>query len=158
MLQRSASGKGIQLGRWSASTIGLLAMALYLAIAGAGYLHSADPAQAQPGAAKADAEKRIAANAADLYGDALPPGAIARLGTVRFRSPTASIAYSPDGKLIAAGGADNHIRLFDVSSGKIIRQLAGHQARTFNPPRDNKTAFDALVGSTGQGNVTTVAF
>jgi WD40 repeat protein len=80
------------------------------------------------------------------------------LGTVRFRYAATAIAYSPDGKLLAAGGGDNQIRLFEAATGKEVRRLAGHTARTFNPMRDKKGAFDLLVGSVGQGNVTTLAF
>jgi WD40 repeat protein len=96
--------------------------------------------------------------AADLHGDPLPPGATARLGTVRFRYDTTSVAYSPDGKLLAAGGADNQIRLIDAASGREVRRLAGHQPRTYQPARDPKSAVDLLVGSVGKGNVTAVAF
>jgi WD40 repeat protein len=39
---------------------------------------------------------------------------------------TAGIAFSPDGKLIAAAGQDHLIRLWDAQSGKEVRRLEGH--------------------------------
>jgi WD40 repeat protein len=77
----------------------------------------------------------------DLHGDALPQGAIARGGTVRFRHRSSAVAYSPDGKILASGGHDNQIRLFDAATGKEIRRLAGHQPRTYKPDPDPRSAI-----------------
>jgi len=104
------------------------------------------------------AGEKVPAPRTDALGDPLPPGAIVRMGTTRFRFAATSIAYSPDGKMLAAGGADNQIRLFEATTGREIRRFAGHQPRTFSPQRDLKGAFDVLVGSVGKGNVTTIAF
>lgn len=94
----------------------------------------------------------------DLYGDSLPDGALQRLGSVRFRHNSTAIAYSPDGTILASGGRDNTIRLFDATSGKELRRLIGHTARTYAPPMDAKSPFDALVSATGEGGINSVAF
>lgn len=43
-----------------------------------------------------------------------------------------SVAYSPDGRRIAAGGMDGTVALFDTASGKLLHTLEGH----FKPVRD----------------------
>ena len=55
----------------------------------------------------------------DINGDALPSGALARIGTQRFRhsGSVRGIAYTPDGKLLASVG-DEGLRLWDPTSGK----------------------------------------
>lgn len=63
----------------------------------------------------------------DVHGDPLPDGAIARLGTVRFRTSglVYACAWSPDGKTLAASSMDNTVVFFDAASGRQIRQLQG---------------------------------
>ena len=63
----------------------------------------------------------------DIYGDPLPAGAVARLGTVRWRTigEVDAIAFAPDGKTVAvAAHVADGVRLFDVASGKVIKLLA----------------------------------
>lgn len=61
----------------------------------------------------------------DPYGDRLPAGALARMGTVRFRhgSPMCTVMFSPNGKILATLGADHRIRLWDFASGQELREL-----------------------------------
>ena len=40
-----------------------------------------------------------------------------------------AIAFSPQGQLVASGGDDQRILLWDVSTGDIIKTLTGHQSR-----------------------------
>ncbi len=63
---------------------------------------------------------------ADLHGDPLPEGAVARLGTVRLRHAGAvhAVAFSEDGKLLAASSDDrNMVVIWDRATGRKIREL-----------------------------------
>src|SRR5262249_38670913 len=64
--------------------------------------------------------------AADVHGDPLPKGALQRIGTVRFRhgSPVQVMAYSPDGKILAAAGSHDPVRLWNAETGAEVMQLA----------------------------------
>jgi RNA polymerase sigma factor (sigma-70 family) len=73
----------------------------------------ADPA---PGASKAKAGPRA---------DPLPPGALARLGTERFRHThtVRSVAYSPDGQRLVSASWDGSARLWDAADGHELRRF-----------------------------------
>jgi WD40 repeat protein len=60
----------------------------------------------------------------DRHGDALPPGAAMRLGTLRFRTHGwfASLAYTPDGRFLVSGGIGGAI-VWDAATGKEVRRL-----------------------------------
>src|SRR5262249_39848075 len=62
---------------------------------------------------------------ADLHGDPLPPGALARLGTVRLRhgSDMTFVAFGAGGKTLLTAGQDQTIRLWDLGTGKEIRRF-----------------------------------
>jgi RNA polymerase sigma factor (sigma-70 family) len=61
----------------------------------------------------------------DAYGDPLPAGARARLGTLRLRDggPLRSMSLSADGKTLAARGWWNAVRLWRLPGGKEVRSL-----------------------------------
>jgi WD40 repeat protein len=69
----------------------------------------------------------------DLYGDPLPVGAVARIGSLRFRTRGAveALAFSPDGKLIASAGNGDALRVWDASTGQLYRSLPGPRAINF---------------------------
>ena len=64
----------------------------------------------------------------DAQGDPLPSGALARLGTTRFRTAGLiyTCAFSPDGKLVAAGSVDPAVCLLDANSGRVLSELRAH--------------------------------
>jgi WD40 repeat protein len=57
----------------------------------------------------------------DSYGDRLPDGAVARLGTTRMRAWANAIGFLPDGKTLATAG--DGVRLWDLNTGKILKEL-----------------------------------
>jgi WD40 repeat protein len=70
------------------------------------------------------------APARDGYGDPLPPGAVARLGTVRFRhdTPIVFAAFLPDGKRVVSVSSDGLLCVWEFPSGKPIRRLESNRA------------------------------
>src|SRR5690242_17345252 len=68
---------------------------------------------------------RVQAPARDGYGDPLPPGAVARLGTVRFRhdNPIVFAAFLPDGKRVVSVSSDGLLCAWEFPSGKPVCRL-----------------------------------
>jgi WD40 repeat protein len=74
------------------------------------------------------------------FDDPLPKGAVARLGSYRFRHFPAvtALVYSPDGKLlVSAGGNDATVRIWKADTGELLHLLRSHlysvRAVAFSP-------------------------
>jgi RNA polymerase sigma factor (sigma-70 family) len=126
-------------------------LALGLLVAGAGVatqraLTAGRPAPASPGEQAENDEPAPPAPPVekpaprmDAPGDPLPPGAVARLGTLSLRPMDAITAFtfSADGKLLAIGGGlnDEWLQIWTVDTGKFVRRLpeSGVTALAFSP-------------------------
>jgi RNA polymerase sigma factor (sigma-70 family) len=84
---------------------------------------SEPPAQAAPPTPPPPAAaETVAAAPVDRFGDALPVGAVLRLGTTRLRHPRlASLAFAADGTLASFGG-DYVVRIWEPASGRLLRE------------------------------------
>ena len=64
--------------------------------------------------------------------------------------PVSSVAFGPDGKMLASGSQDDTIRLWDVATGKERAILKGHENRVtsvaYSP--DSKTMASVSVDKT----------
>jgi WD40 repeat protein len=91
-----------------------LALLLGVAVLGVAVLGTG---QAQEGAQSA---------ATDRNGDSLPVGALARLGSLRWRhaEPILFVAFVQDGKAVLTGGQDQVFRLWNRATGTEIRHFA----------------------------------
>src|SRR4051812_19491215 len=87
------------------------------------------PSPKDSGAPGAGGQARL-----DRYGDPLPTGALARLGSLRWRHAGVAsvVAFSPDGKVLASGGHDCLVRLWDFRTGKELRRFRGHTGRIYS--------------------------
>jgi WD40 repeat protein len=74
------------------------------------------PEAAGPG----DGDER---GAVDRYGDPLPPGAVVRLGTVRYRFNSAASAFLPDGKTVVSTENGPGIKLWNPRTGRLVREI-----------------------------------
>ncbi|HEY7424956.1 MAG TPA: WD40 repeat domain-containing protein [Gemmataceae bacterium] len=74
--------------------------------------------------------------------DPLPPGAVARLGSPRFRHPggVVCLAYAPRGDTVASAGEDATIRIWDMANGRELRRwrLKGEKAKCLAWSPDGK--------------------
>jgi RNA polymerase sigma factor (sigma-70 family) len=132
-----------------------LLLVLGLAAFGAGALMPSSPTpppdtpkpMAQPAASKADEKGHV-----DREGIALPPEAIARIGSTRLRHAgrLSAVAYSPDGKSIVSLDEDGHLCFWDAGTGQIQRRFrptrGAYDGRlVFRPDGKSVVLFDGNV-------------
>jgi hypothetical protein len=69
----------------------------------------------------------------DAFGDPLPAGALARIGTTRLRhqGAIAALAWSQDGTALASASHDRTVCFWDAKSGKLVRRFDGHDGAVF---------------------------
>src|SRR5262249_29429301 len=65
---------------------------------------------------------------ADAFGDPLPEGAIARVGTIRWRARGPAV-WAPDGEHLLVGGWDDEILAMNATTGLVDWTLPGHAGR-----------------------------
>ncbi len=69
----------------------------------------------------------------DRYGDPLPEGAIARLGSSRLRIGNSDFALTPDGRTIVTVAPEGIVREFDAHTGRLLKQRQLTDRREVNP-------------------------
>jgi RNA polymerase sigma factor (sigma-70 family) len=106
------------------------------------------PRQEPPLKREAGASPR--ASKVDRYGDPLPEGAIARLGTTRFRhnfdggnwGTVGRVSYTPDGRSLVTVGARN-ANVWDIATEHLVQTIEADLAAI---SADGKTLFAAKPG------------
>jgi RNA polymerase sigma factor (sigma-70 family) len=91
----------------------------------------------------------------DAHGDPLPPGAIARLGTVRWRHGAAVhfAVVLPDGKTVVTASDDHVVHVWDFAGGKELHRFAA-QAKLPAPKRK----FQVVAAVSADGKLLATAF
>jgi WD40 repeat protein len=78
----------------------------------------------------------------DANGDPLPPGALARLGSLRFRHSQAvnAVRFTADDRVVASAGKDGTLRLWEATTGKELQRFdVSPQTASFGLSADGKT-------------------
>jgi WD40 repeat protein len=98
----------------------------------------ANPADAQPSVA------------VDLAGDPLAPGAVARIGTTRYRLRGwhQQAFLSPDGKTVLAKGEQGVLNLLEADTGKLVAEIKDPDLTNWNADQSRDGKFLAVVGPT----------
>jgi WD40 repeat protein/beta-lactamase regulating signal transducer with metallopeptidase domain len=89
----------------------------------------------------------------DQYGDPLPDGALARMGTVRLRhgDMVRHLVFSPDGRLVGSWGEDQAFCVWEAASGRLLHrhQFAQQGLRRLVLPCGRPAAFVLVAAANG---------
>jgi RNA polymerase sigma factor (sigma-70 family) len=115
LLQRSAALR----------RIAAVVLAVGVLTAGAGVLLSRRPPAGNDTLGPPAENQSLNAARTDLYGDPLPNGALVRMGTMRLRhgGHVFCVVFARDGKTVISGGAGGEVFVWEVATGKRLRQL-----------------------------------
>lgn len=120
-----------------------LVVALGLFAAGAGWtahwVVAEKPQEPKP-AVQTPKSETASLTRKDYYGDPLPPGALARMGSVQLRHEKAYLAFSADGKTLISAGRDATVRFWDMATGRQLRQTRLHLPKPSPRRRDSTIA------------------
>ena len=73
----------------------------------------------------------------DHYGDPLPQGTVARLGSIRFRGgdrPVNAMRFSPDGQTLLTVSEDFLLRLWETKTGRLLHEVLPRSGSTLARP------------------------
>ncbi len=155
----TAVGRGLEVSAaFKAVVTTLAAVALISAGAGIALLNDQDSQRSREHGPPVG-EAPVRAVAVDRYGDPLPRGAIARLGTTRFRHDgiVGRNVFAPDGKTLFTAGPGQEFRTWEVATGRQIRSIeadepllgANHWVQEAVFSRDGAAVFVAGAGAVG---------
>src|SRR5262249_48211744 len=86
----------------------------------------------------------------DLAGDPLPAGAVARIGTTRYRVRGwhQQVFFSPDGKTVVAKGEQHALKFMDAETGKELGELKESELVNWTADQSPDGKFVAVIGHT----------
>ncbi len=108
-----------------------------------------NPARTGAAVREADPPAEAAEARGDPFGDPLPPEAVARIGSTRFRhgGHIYSLAFTHGGKRLASSG-DDGLRIWDAATGREERHLS--ERLGFRPLRTAVSADGKYAASAGE--------